>query len=69
MRHRRFFTLALALALCVAGAAHGLSPACEIPNPAYEWLLSLLSSLPSPLLEAALQMLETIPATVWGECG
>ena len=68
MRYRRSFTFALTLALCMAGAAHGLSPACEIPNPVYEWILSLLPSLPSPLLEAALQMLETIPATVWGEC-
>ena len=68
MRHRRSFTSALALALCMAGAAHGLSPACEIANPVYTSIVSLLSHLPDQQLEAATRMLDTIPATYWGEC-
>ena len=68
MRHTRSFTLAIAVLLGI-GAAHALSPACEIPNPVYEAIVSVLPYLPSQLLEVALRVLETIPATVWGECG
>ncbi len=68
MRHTRSLTLAIALLLGTAGATHALSPACEIPNPAYEAIVSVLPYLPSPLHEAAQRVLDTIPATVWGEC-
>ncbi len=50
------------------GTAFGLTPACEIPDPAIE---AVLSSLPVPLdwMESARLFLSSfVPATVEGEC-
>lgn len=54
--------------LVAAGTACGLTPACEIPNPAIEAVLSAVS-LPLDWMEPARRFLSLfVPATVEGEC-